>query len=127
MSRVSAGLALGFASILVLVAIAGFGSSARLLGASEQATPSLQSGQPSQAEMAEMMKQHQQMMADMKAGDAKLDELVTTMNASTGETKVSAMAQVVNELVRQQKAMHAHMMTADQQMMMRMMGKGVKP
>ena len=126
MSRVSAGLAL-VASILVLVAIAGFGSSARLLGASKQAMPSLQSGQPSQAEMAEMMKQHQQMMADMKAGDAKLDELVTTMNASTGEAKVSAMAQVVNELARQQKAMHAHMMAADQQMMMRMMGKGVKP
>ncbi len=49
---------------------------------------------------------HEQMMADMKAGDAKLDALVKDMNAATGDAKVDAIAAVVNELVRQQKAMH---------------------
>jgi hypothetical protein len=99
----------------------------RLLAAlgSQQAqplTPSSPTGQSSQANMTEMMKTHQQMMADMKAADVKLDELVKDMNAATGEAKIFAIAQVVNELVRQQKTMHDHMGTMDQQMMMRMMG-----
>ena len=42
--------------------------------------------------MVEMMKQHQQMMANMKAADAKLDEVVNAMKAATGEAKVSALA-----------------------------------
>jgi hypothetical protein len=31
------------------------------------------------------------------------------MNAATGDDKVAALALVVNELVQQQKSMHAHM------------------
>jgi hypothetical protein len=116
--RLAFSVTVGFVSALALVA-AGLGSSIRLLGASQQPTPSAQTGQLPQPDMTEMMKQHQQLMADMKAGDAKLDELVATMNAATGEAKVSAMAQVVNELVRQQKAMHEHMGA----MMMRSMMK----
>ena len=69
--------------------------------------------------MAEMMKRHQQMMADIKAADLKLEELVKNMNAATGEAMIAAIAQVVNELVHQQKTMHEHMGTMDQQMMMR--------
>ena len=69
--------------------------------------------------MAEMMKRHQQMMADIKAADLKLEELVKDMNGATGEAKIAAIAQVVNELVRQQRTMHEHMGTMDQQMMMR--------
>ena len=61
-------------------------------------------------------------MADIRAADAKLDELVTAMNAATGEAKVSATAEVVSELVRQQKVMHEHMGMMDQHMRMRMMG-----
>ena len=127
MKRVPVAMTLGFASVcvFVLVAIVGFGSSERLVAASQQAA-SAQSGQSQPPDMAEMMKRHQQMMADMKAADAKLDELVTTMNAASGEAKVTAIAQVVNELVRQQKAMHEHMGMMDQQMMMRMMdGRGM--
>ena len=67
--------------------------------------------------MAEMMKMHQQMMADMKAGDAKLDALVEDMNAADGDAKVNAIAAVVSELVRQRKAMHAHMGQMHEQMM----------
>ena len=120
--RLAFSATVGFVSALALVS-AGLGSSIRVLGASQQPTPSAQTGQLPQPDMTEMMKQHQQLMADMKAGDAKLDELAATMNAATGEAKVSAMAQVVNELVRQDKAMHQHMEAMGQQMMMRSMMK----
>ena len=75
--------------------------------------------------MADMMKMHEQMMAEMKVGDAKLDALVKDMNAAAGDAKVNAMAAVVNELVRQQKAMHERMGQMHQQMMGRgmMMGR----
>jgi hypothetical protein len=81
-------------------------------------TPSSPAGQSAQANMAEMMKRHQQMMADMKAADLKLDELVKNMNAATGEAKTIAISQLLTELVRQHKAMHEHMGSMDQQMMM---------
>jgi hypothetical protein len=67
--------------------------------------------------MADMMKMHEQMMAEMKAGDAKFDALVKDMNAAAGDAKVNAMAAVVNELVRQHKAMHERMGQMHQQMM----------
>ena len=82
-------------------------------------TPSSPAGQSAPANMTEMMKQHQQMMADMKGADLKLDELVKSMNAATGEAKTIAIAQLLTEMVRQHKAMHQHMGTMmDQQMMM---------
>ena len=43
-------------------------------------------------------------------------------NAATGDARNAAIAQVVNELVRQQKTMREHMGTLDQQMMMRIVG-----
>jgi hypothetical protein len=61
------------------------------------------------------------MMADMKAGDAKLDALVKDMNAATGEARVTAIAAVVNELVHQHHAMHGRM----GQMHQHMMGPGM--
>jgi hypothetical protein len=64
-----------------------------------------------------MMKMHEQMMAEMKAAEAKLDALVTDMNAATGDAKVTATAAVVNELVRQHKAMHGRMGHMHQHMM----------
>lgn len=68
--------------------------------------------------MAEMMKMHEQMMAEMKASGAKLDALAKEMNAATGTAKVNAIAAVVNELVTQHKGMQAHMEGMGQQMMM---------
>ena len=65
-----------------------------------------------------MMKMHEQMMAEMTAGDAKLDALVQAMTSATGAGKVDATAAVVSELVRQQKAMHTHMGQMHQQMTM---------
>lgn len=56
-----------------------------------------------------MMADCQKMMADMKAGQEKLDDLIAKMNAATGQQKVDQMAAVLTELVARQKAMHAHM------------------
>jgi hypothetical protein len=73
---------------------------------------------PGQApSMQSMMKMHEQTMAQMKASEAKLDALVKSMNAASGDAKVDAIAAVVNELVSQHKAMHAHMDQMHQQMM----------
>ena len=58
-----------------------------------------------------------QMMSEMKAGDAKLDEVVQAMNAATGPAKVDAIAAVVTALVKEHAAMHSSMakmgMTSD--------------
>lgn len=86
--------------------------------------PSPTPGASSQSSMADMMNM-QQMMADMKSGDAKLDELVSTMNAATGEAKVAAIAQTVSELVHQQKTMHEQMGMMHQHMMQMMSGPGM--
>ena len=72
--------------------------------------------QHSQANMQDMMKMHEQMIADMKAGNAKLDALVTDMNAASGNAKIDAVAMVVNELVLRHKAMLEHMGQMHQQM-----------
>jgi hypothetical protein len=98
-------------------------STAKVAAEPQQNQPSTSSAQhehdqPSQAGIADMMKMHQQMMAEMKAADAKLDQLLSRMNAATGDAKTSAMADVVNELSRQQKAMHERMGTMHDHMMM---------
>lgn len=76
-----------------------------------------QSGQSRPREADKSM--HERMMADMKAADARLAGLVDAMNTAKGDAKVDAIAQVVNELVRQHKAMHEHMAT------MQTMGSGM--
>jgi predicted oxidoreductase len=43
--------------------------------------------------------------ADMKAGQAKLDDLTAKMNASQGEEKTNSTAAVINEMMIQKKAM----------------------
>jgi hypothetical protein len=67
--------------------------------------------------MQDMMKMHEQMMAEMKAGDSRLDALVKEMNTASGDAKVNAVAAVVTELVRQQRSMHERMGQMHDQMM----------
>ncbi len=45
----------------------------------------------------------------MDSLDARLDSLVSRMNAATGDRKVTAMAEVVNELVAQRRIMRQRM------------------
>jgi hypothetical protein len=94
---------------------------AGVLAASSQTAP------PAQPRTSGMMQRHQQMMAEMKAADAKLDELVRAMSAATGDAKVTAMAQVINELARQHQVMHQRMGMMDQMTMGMMGGKGATP
>jgi hypothetical protein len=58
-----------------------------------------------------MMADCQKMMADMKAGQEKLEDLIAKMNAASGEEKINEMAAVLTELVARQKSMHDHMTT----------------
>jgi len=46
---------------------------------------------------------------DMKASNAKLDELVAKMNAAQGQAKVDAMAELLTTLVKQHQTMHGDM------------------
>jgi hypothetical protein len=49
------------------------------------------------------------MMAMGDSADVRLDRLVKAMNAASGDRKVQAMADVINELVAERRMMHAHM------------------
>jgi hypothetical protein len=78
--------------------------------------------QPMMGEMDEsMMARHKEMMARMDAMDARLDELVKTMNAAKGNKKVDAVGAVVSELVVQRKEMRQQMMAIQPEMMRHMM------
>jgi hypothetical protein len=68
-----------------------------------------------------MMAEHEKMMADMKAADQRLDELVATMNAASGMEKMVATASVVTEKVTQDRAMRDGMMKMQDDMMGHMM------
>lgn len=48
-------------------------------------------------------------MQMMDSLNARLDTLVSRMNRATGNSKVTAMAAVINELVAQRKTMQEHM------------------
>ena len=82
--------------------------------------------QPQQGDMMAkckaMMQQRQQMMQKCKRMDTQLDELAATMNAATGQKKIEAMADLLNELVTQRRSMHKMMMSMHGGMMSKMMG-----
>jgi hypothetical protein len=86
-----------------------------------------------QGQGGDMMAQHQKMVDEMKAASERLDKKVETMNKATGEDKVGAMADVVNELAAQQKLNYPDMMRMRMMMMrraampQRMMPGGMMP
>ncbi len=58
-----------------------------------------------------MKAMHEEMQAEMKAMDERLDKLVVDMNtAATPEKKLNAVVAVVNEIAAQHKKMHGKMM-----------------
>jgi len=67
--------------------------------------------------MGDRSQMHVQMMADMKAMDATLDQKVAAMNATKGSAKVDAMAAVINEMATQRTQMMAKMSSMHEQMM----------
>lgn len=68
-----------------------------------------------------MMAEREKMMADMKAADQRLTELVTKMNSASGAAQTTATAAVVTEMVAQSRTMRASMMKTQQDMMPHMM------
>jgi hypothetical protein len=88
----------------------------------QQPAPSQHPDRPSGMRGAPGMAMQMQMMDSL---NARLDTLVGRMNRATGNRKVTAMADVINELVTQRKTMQEHMrqmMESHGGMMMRMMG-----
>jgi hypothetical protein len=69
----------------------------------------------------EMGNMRQKMMADMKAMDARLDALVSKMNAAKGDAKIEAMAEVLTTVVHQRQTMRDRMMDMQSRMMGHMM------
>ena len=66
---------------------------------------------PAPAQKAGMMgHDHKRMMADMKTADDRLQQLVSKMNAATGEQKTNAIAELLTQLVTEHTNMHHHMM-----------------
>lgn len=65
---------------------------------------------PTDAQHAGMTAMREKMMADMSASGVALDALVVKMKAATGRAKVDAIAELLETMVQQHKAMHAGMM-----------------
>ncbi len=71
----------------------------------------------------EQMVEHRRIMQEhMMLMDQKLDGLVATMNAATGDAKLQAMADVINAMVEQRTQMRNAMETMQPMMMQHMMG-----
>jgi hypothetical protein len=107
----------GAAALAIAVTAWGTPRSAFVVGSAAQDHAAEHPAQAQRPNMMDMQKTHAEMMADMKAGDAKLDALVKEMNAAAGDARADAVAAVVNELVRQHKAMHGRMGQMHEQMM----------
>jgi len=69
---------------------------------------------PPTHDRAAMMANCQTMTAGMTTDQNKLDDLIAKMNAATGQLKIDQMAALLTELVANQKAMRAHMMSMHQ-------------
>jgi hypothetical protein len=81
--------------------------SAQMAFAQQPASPHPQHGHPGgRMSMSAMALQHQRMMDSL---NARLDSLVTRMNQATGDRKIAAMADVINELVAQRRGMSQQM------------------
>ncbi len=66
------------------------------------------------------MMNHDKMMADMKAADARLEVLAQTMKSASGNDKVGAMQALLSELVQNQVDMHRRMAMMHEHMMSQM-------
>ena len=75
------------------------------------------------AKCTAMMAEHEKMMADMKAADARLEALVQTMKSASGNDKVRAVQELVTELVQNQVDMHRQMAMMHEHMMSQMSHK----
>lgn len=68
-----------------------------------------------------MIEQKQKIMAEMKAQDVELGEMVSKMNSAPDDKKMALMAAIVTRLVEQRAAMHEQMGKMGNEMMTQMM------
>lgn len=73
------------------------------------------------AQCKEMMQKHDQMQADIKLQDAKLDDLVLKMNTATGTDRHDTVTAVITELISQRKDQREKMASMHAEMMQHMM------
>jgi hypothetical protein len=85
--------------------------------AAQQPDSARPGGPPDPAAMHARMQAHAMRMDSL---DARLDTLTARMNRATGNARIAAMADVINELVAQRRTMHRQM----HEMMMHMPGMG---
>ena len=119
MKRVATAITAGCAAIVISTAS---GLDAQTPQAPHhQATTKAKPSADMEAKCQAMMAERDKMMADMKAADQRLDELVATMNAASGTDKATATAAVVTEMVTERRTMREGMMTMQHDMMGHMM------
>jgi hypothetical protein len=66
------------------------------------------------------MMNHDKMMSDMKAADARLEALAQAMKSASGNDKVRAMQELLTEIVQNQVDMHRQMSMMHDHMMSQM-------
>jgi hypothetical protein len=123
LDRLVAGM-VAVCSFLVISAMPGFAGQVPKEPAqatSGQAKPHVGMAADMPAKCQAMMADREKMMAEMKAADLRLDDLVGKMNAAAGTQKADATAAVVNEMVSQRRTMRDGMMKMQQGMMAHMM------
>jgi hypothetical protein len=91
----------------------------------QQATPAEPHDHSATVPQAGGMMNHDKMMADMKAADARLDALAQKMKSALGDDKILAMQQLLAELLQNQVTMHEHMLMMHTMMMSQMAHKEV--
>ena len=68
------------------------------------------------------MMDHDKMMADMKAADARLEAMAQTMRSARAEDRIAIMQALLTELVKNQVDMHRDMAVMMHEHMMSQMG-----
>ena len=82
--------------------------------------PAGHAGMMKGGDKGDMMAMHSEMMTDMKAMDARLDQKLAAMNEAKDKNKVDAIVAVINEMAAQRKEMMAKMIGMHDQSMMHM-------
>jgi hypothetical protein len=117
------GIVAGCAAVMIsaMPGLAGQMPKGRQGAATARAQPQSGMAGDMAAKCQAMMAEREKMMAETKAADQRLDDLVGKMNAASGVVKADATAAVVSEMVTQDRTMRDGMMKMQDEMMAHMM------
>ena len=124
LNRLVTGIVAGWAAVMIsaMPSLAGQMPQASPQAGTAKADPHAGMAADMAAKCQAMMADQEKMMAEVKAADQRLDDLVAKMNAASGVDKAEATAAVVNEMVAQRRTMRDGMMKMQHGMMAHMMG-----